>query len=152
VKVTRLPIGAASFRFCRSDRSRPATYLGAALSRFRHSVIEMKQKVACHHPTDVQVVIVSLPRSRLVALDRGTPLVHSRTDPGRRPRVRYKRLSKGLPIRWPLTLWAHLDATLRHAARSTPAKYVGRSKRLTDAAIEAATKEFEIEDAKRLIA
>jgi hypothetical protein len=38
-------------------------------------------------------------------------------------------------------------------ARSTPAKYVGRVEAAdADAAIEAATKEFEVKDPKRLIA
>jgi hypothetical protein len=40
-----------------------------------------------------------------------------------------------------------------YLARSTPAKYVGRVEAAdADAAIEAATKEFEVKDPKRLIA
>jgi hypothetical protein len=41
-------------------------------------------------------------------LDRSPP-VHSHTDPGRREAVRFKRLPKGLPIRWPVFFGGALD-------------------------------------------
>jgi len=81
------------------------------------------------------------------------------TDPGRLPRVRYKRLSKGLPKGGPLRF---LGAVMPRKPKPLPTWeiYIARAKAKhlgsveaadADAAIEAAAKEFRM-DPKRLMA
>jgi hypothetical protein len=99
---------------------------------------------------------------------RGSAPLYQRFDPGCLPGghrgFRHGDNEGGLPVRWSLTLFGLTWMPRKepqpppltweiYLARSTPAKYVGRIEAAdADAAIEAASNEFEVKDPNWLIA